>query len=43
MKILFALTSTRLADGVKYIFEVANGLKDKGHDVKIVALAKDHS
>ncbi|QGR19754.1 glycosyltransferase family 4 protein [Stygiolobus azoricus] len=43
MKILFALIGTGLAGGVRYIFEVANGLKDKGHDVKIVALAGDHS
>ncbi|MUN28487.1 hypothetical protein [Sulfuracidifex metallicus] len=44
MKILFALNRTGLAGGVRYIFEVANGLKDKGHDVKIVAaLAGDHS
>ena len=43
MKILFALTGTGLAGGVRYIFEVANGLKDKGHDVKIVALYGDHS
>ncbi|MCQ4336017.1 MAG: glycosyltransferase family 4 protein [Sulfolobales archaeon] len=43
MKISFALIGTGLAGGVRYIFEVANGLKDKGHDVKIVALAGDHS
>jgi hypothetical protein len=43
MKISFALISTGLASGVRYIFEVANGLKDKGRDVKIVALAGDHS
>jgi len=43
MKISFALVSTGLAGGVRYVFEVANGLKDKGHDVKIVALAGDHS
>jgi hypothetical protein len=43
MKILFGLIDTGLAGGVRYIFEVANGLKDKGHDVKIVALAGDHS
>ena len=34
MKILFALISTGLTGGVRYIFEVANGLKDKGYDVK---------
>ena len=43
MKILFALISTGLAGGVRYIFEVANRLKEKGHDVKIVALTGDHS
>jgi hypothetical protein len=34
MKILFALISTGLAGGVRYVFEVADGLKDKGRDVK---------
>jgi hypothetical protein len=43
MKISIALIGTGLAGGVRYVFEVANGLKDKGHDVKIVALAGDHS
>jgi len=43
MKISFALVSTGLAGGIRYVFKVANGLKDKGHDVKIVALAGDHS
>jgi hypothetical protein len=43
MKILFPLISTGLFGGVRYIFEVANGLKNKGYDVKIVALTGDHS
>jgi glycosyltransferase involved in cell wall biosynthesis len=43
MKILFALISTGLTGGFRYIFEVANGLKERGHDVKIVALTGDHS
>jgi hypothetical protein len=43
MKILFALISTGLTGGVRYMFEVANGLKERGHDVKIVALTGDHS
>jgi len=34
MKISFALISMGLAGGVRYVFEVANGLKDKGYDVK---------
>ena len=42
MKILFALISTGLSGGVRYIFEVANGLKERGHDVKIVSLTGDH-
>ncbi|ARM76119.1 glycosyltransferase family 4 protein [Acidianus manzaensis] len=43
MKISFVLISTGLTGGVRYIFEVANGLKNKGHDVKILSLAGDHS
>jgi len=43
MKILFGLISTGLTGGVRYMFEVANGLKERGHDVKIVALTGDHS
>ena len=43
MKILFASITTGLTGGVRYMFEVANGLKEKGHDVKIVALTGDHS
>jgi hypothetical protein len=40
---LFALDRTGFGGGVRYIFEVANGLKDKGHDVKTETLAGDHS
>jgi glycosyltransferase involved in cell wall biosynthesis len=43
MKILFASITTGLTGGVRYMFEVANGLKKRGHDVKIVALTGDHS
>jgi len=43
MKILFASITTGLTGGVRYMFEVANGLKERGHDVKIVALTGDHS
>ncbi|BCU68744.1 glycosyltransferase family 4 protein [Stygiolobus caldivivus] len=43
MKILFALVRTKVSGGVRYIFEVANGLADKGHDVKIVSLYGDHT
>lgn len=43
MKILFALIGTGLAGGVRYVFEVANRLKDKGHNVKIVSLSGDHT
>ena len=43
MKILFASITTGLTGGVRYMFEVANGLKERGYDVKIVALTGDHS
>lgn len=43
MKISFVLISTGIAGGVRYVFEVANGLKDRGYDVKILSLYGDHS
>jgi len=42
-KIVFAMHSTNLAGGVRAIFEISNGLVDKGYDVKIVALGGDHT
>jgi glycosyltransferase involved in cell wall biosynthesis len=41
--ISFVLVSTSLAGGVRYVFEVANGLKDRGYNVRILSLAGDHS
>ncbi|ADB86820.1 glycosyltransferase family 4 protein [Saccharolobus islandicus] len=43
MMISFVLVSTSLAGGVRYVFEVANGLKNRGYNVKILSLAGDHS
>jgi len=43
MKISFVLIATGLAGGVRYVFEVANGLKNRGYNVKILSLAGDHS
>ena len=43
MKISFVLIATGLAGGVRYVFEVANGLKNKGYNVRILSLAGDHS
>ena len=37
------LITTSLAGGVRYVFEVANGLKNRGYNVKILSLAGDHS
>ena len=42
MRIAFAMLSTNLAGGVRYVFEVADRLKGKGHDVKILSLLGDH-
>ena len=42
MKIVFALIGTDRSGGVKYVFEVANRLENRGHDVKILALRGDH-
>ncbi|WP_236609058.1 glycosyltransferase family 4 protein [Saccharolobus islandicus] len=36
------MITTGLAGGVRYVFEVANGLKERGYDVKILSLAGDH-
>ncbi|ACP34712.1 glycosyl transferase group 1 [Sulfolobus islandicus L.S.2.15] len=43
MRISFVLPGTYTAGGVRYVFEVANGLKDKGYDVNILSLTGDHS
>jgi len=43
MKINFTLWSTGLAGGVRAIFEIANGLAERGYSVSITALGGDHS
>jgi glycosyltransferase involved in cell wall biosynthesis len=43
MKINFTLWSTGLAGGVRAIFEIANGLTERGYSVSITALGGDHS
>ena len=42
MKINFTLYSTYMTGGVRAIFEVANGLSQRGHDVTITSLEGDH-
>ena len=42
MRIIFAMLGTGLSGGARYIFEVANRLKDRGYDVKILSLFGDH-
>ena len=41
-KIVFAVWDTNISGGVRAIFEVANGLQERGHDVRIVALQGNH-
>ncbi len=43
MHINFTLWSTNMSGGYKVIFELANGLVDRGHEVTITALGGDHS
>src|SRR4030042_4693929 len=43
MKINFTLYSTFMTGGVRAIFEVANGLSQRGHEVTITSLEGDHS
>jgi glycosyltransferase involved in cell wall biosynthesis len=43
LRIAFAMHGTRLAGGVRAIFEIANRLSDRGYNVSIVALGGDHS
>ena len=43
MKINFTLYSTYMTGGVRAIFEVANGLSKRGHEVTITSLEGDHS
>lgn len=43
MNINFTLWSTNMSGGYKVIFELANGLVDRGHNVTITALGGDHS
>ena len=42
MKVAFASIDLSLTGGNRYIFEVSNRLKARGHDVKILALAGSH-
>ena len=43
MKINFTLYSTYMTGGVRAIFEVANGLSKRGHEVIITSLEGDHA
>jgi glycosyltransferase involved in cell wall biosynthesis len=43
MKINFTLYSTYMTGGVRAIFEVANGLSQRGHKVTITSLEGDHT
>jgi glycosyltransferase involved in cell wall biosynthesis len=43
MKINFTLYSTSMTGGVRAIFEVANGLSQRGHHVTITSLEGDHT
>jgi glycosyltransferase involved in cell wall biosynthesis len=43
MKINFTLYSTSMTGGVRAIFEVANGLSQRGHEVIITSLEGDHT
>lgn len=43
MKIVFATYTTVLTGGVRAIFEVANRLYERGHDIRIIALGGNHS
>jgi glycosyltransferase involved in cell wall biosynthesis len=43
MRINFALWSTMMTGGVRAIFEVINGLSERGHEITITALDGDHS
>jgi len=42
MKIYFVMWSTGLAGGTRAIFEIANRLKDRGYDVRVIALGGNH-
>jgi len=43
MRTCFILWQTGLAGATRAIFEVANGLRDRGYDIWIVALGGDHT
>lgn len=43
MKINFTLLSTSMSGGVRAVFEIANGLSRRGHEVTITSLEGDHS
>jgi glycosyltransferase involved in cell wall biosynthesis len=42
LKVLFAVWNTDLCGGVRAIFEIANGLRRRSYDVRIVALGGNH-
>jgi len=42
MKIYFVMWSTGLAGGTRAIFEIANRLKNRGYDVRVIALGGNH-
>ncbi|MDP3013379.1 MAG: hypothetical protein Q8M92_04000, partial [Candidatus Subteraquimicrobiales bacterium] len=43
MKINFTLLSTFMTGGVRAVFEIANGLSQRGHQVTITSLEGDHT
>lgn len=43
LRIVFAVWDTGISGGVRAIFEIANGLGKRNHDVRIVALGGKHS
>jgi glycosyltransferase involved in cell wall biosynthesis len=42
-RIVFAVWDTSISGGVRAVFEVANGLQDRGYHVKVVALQGNHT
>lgn len=43
MKINFTLNDTSMSGGIRAIFEIANGLYKRGHEVTITSIKGDHS
>ncbi len=41
-KIVFAVWDTSISGGIRAVFEVANGLQERGYDIRIIALKGDH-